>query len=79
MGFVVINVVVRSVVLILTHSSGQPRLSGSSSSNSKHSTGQGGVVCLVVVVEVDVLIVVEGEVVFKAVVSKQSFGHPEGC
>ena len=79
MGFVVINIVVRSVVLILTHSSGQPRLSGSSSSNSKHSAGQGGLVCLVGVVEMDVLIVVVGEVVFKVVVSRQSFGHPEGC
>ena len=64
---------------MLTHSSLQPRLSGSSSSNSKHSIGQGVVVCLVGVVEVDVLTVVVGEVVFKVVVSKHSFGHPEGC
>ena len=83
-GFVDISTVVVSDVLALTHSSGQPMLSGSPITKSRHSTGQMGLVCSVevdvlMVVGEDVLMVVGEVVVFKVVVSKQSTGQPEGC
>ena len=82
--FVDISTVVVSDVFALTHSSGQPMLSGSPITKSKHSTGQMGLVCSVevdvlMVVGEDVLMVVGEVVVFKVVVSKQSTGQPEGC
>ena len=65
----VVAIVVDSagVVVLLTHSSGQPKLVGSSANNCKHSAGH-WLVFSVVVVEFGVSVVDVEEIVFKVVV-----------